>query len=90
MLTFDGQMIQRVDEISAKLNHLPFDQCRHAISVVDIRPSPSTGGILVFVRGSLSLAREEPSRRFSQMFHLIPTVPGGFLVQNEILRLNYA
>ncbi|XAR69596.1 hypothetical protein NMG60_11001249 [Bertholletia excelsa] len=89
MLTFEGQMIQGVDEISDKLNHLPFDQCHHAISTVDVQSSPSTGGILVFVSGSLCLAGEEHSLRFSQMFHLIPTGQGGFFVQNEIFRLNY-
>ncbi|KAA8520005.1 hypothetical protein F0562_014261 [Nyssa sinensis] len=89
MLTFEGQKIQGVDEISTKLNQLPFDQCQHVISTIDSQPSSFTGGIMVFVSGSLQLAGEEHSLRFSQMFHLIPTPQGSYFVQNDIFRLNY-
>ncbi|OMO76715.1 Nuclear transport factor 2 [Corchorus capsularis] len=89
MLTFEGQKIQGVDEIAAKLNQLPFDQCRHVISTIDSQPSSITGGIVVFVSGSLQLLGEEHLLRFSQMFHLIPMLQGNFFVQNDIFRLNY-
>ncbi|OMO64890.1 Nuclear transport factor 2 [Corchorus olitorius] len=74
MLTFEGQKIQGVDEIAAKLNQLPIDQCRHVISTIDSQPSSITGGIVVFVSGSLQLPGEEHLLRFSQ---------------NDIFRLNY-
>ncbi|XWS19456.1 hypothetical protein CRYUN_Cryun31cG0017600 [Craigia yunnanensis] len=65
MLTFEGQKIQGVECITAKFNQLPFDQCRHVISTIDSQPS-STGGIVVFVSGSLRLPTEEHYLRFSQ------------------------
>ncbi|KAJ0017863.1 nuclear transport factor 2B-like [Pistacia vera] len=89
MLTFEGQKIFGVDDISTKLNQLPFDQCRHLISTIDSQPCTSTGGIVIFVSGSLQLAGEEHHLRFSQMFHLTPTQEGNFFVQNDIFRLNY-
>lgn len=67
MLTFEGQKIFGVDDISAKLNQLPFDQCRHLISTIDSQPCSSTGGIIIFVSGSLQLAGEEHHLRFSQV-----------------------
>ncbi|XP_031286722.1 nuclear transport factor 2B-like [Pistacia vera] len=89
MLTFEGQKIFGVDDISTKLNQLPFDQCRHLINTIDSQPCTSTGGIVIFVSGSLQLAGEEHHLRFSQMFHLTPTQEGNFFVQNDIFRLNY-
>ncbi|XP_028124293.1 nuclear transport factor 2B [Camellia sinensis] len=88
MFTFEGQLIQGVEDISNKLNQLPFDKCQHDISTIDSQPS-CTGGIMVFVSGSLRLSGEEHSLRFSQMFQLIPTMQGSFFVQNDIFRLNY-
>ncbi|KAK9681618.1 hypothetical protein RND81_10G015500 [Saponaria officinalis] len=67
LLSFEGQQFQGVDEISTKINGLPFDQCRHLISTIDSQPSAITGGILVFVSGSLQLAGEEHPLRFSQV-----------------------
>ncbi|XP_021887387.1 nuclear transport factor 2 [Carica papaya] len=90
MLTFEGHKVLGVDNISAKLNQLPFDQCRHSITTIDSQPSSSSaGGIVVFVSGNLQLPGEEHLLRFSQMFHLIPTAQGSFFVQNDIFRLNY-
>ncbi|KAG7959372.1 hypothetical protein I3843_10G066500 [Carya illinoinensis] len=89
MLTFEGQKIVGVEEISSKLNQLPFDQCQHEVSTIDSQPSSCTGGIMVFVSGNLQLPGEEHHLRFSQMFHLIPTPQGSFYVQNDIFRLNY-
>ncbi|KAK0579846.1 hypothetical protein LWI29_032400 [Acer saccharum] len=89
MLTFEGHKIQGVEDISAKLRQLPFDQSRHQISTIDSQPCSSTGGIVIFVSGSLQLPGEEHLLRFSQMFHLVPTLQGSFYVQNDIFRLNY-
>ncbi|KAK6932349.1 Nuclear transport factor 2 domain [Dillenia turbinata] len=89
LLTFEGEKIQGVEDISRKLNQLPFDQCVHIISTADAQPSAPTGGIMVFVSGSLKLPGEEYQLRFSQMFHLIPTQHGSFCVQNDIFRLIY-
>lgn len=69
MLTFEGQKIFGVDDISAKFNQLPFDQCRHMISTIDSQPCPSTGGLLIFVSGSLQLAGEDHHLRFSQVMN---------------------
>ncbi|XP_047332110.1 nuclear transport factor 2B [Impatiens glandulifera] len=89
MMTFEGQKFEGSAKISCKLNDLPFDQCKHLISTVDSQPSVFPGGIVVFVSGSLCLAGEEHSLRFSQMFHLVPTLEGSYFVQNDIFRLNY-
>ncbi|KAL9236636.1 hypothetical protein vseg_011280 [Gypsophila vaccaria] len=89
LLSFEGQEFRGVEEISTKISSLPFDQCRHLISTIDSQPSVVTGGIIVFVSGSLQLGGEEHPLRFSQMFHLIPTPQGSFFVQNDIFRLNY-
>lgn len=67
MLTFEGQKIQGVLDISAKLNQLPFDQCSHVISTVDSQLSTSTGGIIVFVSGGIQVAGEDHQLRFSQV-----------------------
>uniref|UniRef100_A0A1J3JL53 NTF2-related export protein n=1 Tax=Noccaea caerulescens TaxID=107243 RepID=A0A1J3JL53_NOCCA len=92
LLTFEGQKIYGVEDISNKLKQLPFDQCRHLISTVDSQPSSMAsgcGGILVFVSGSLQLHGEDHPLGFSQAFHLIPLLQGSFFVQNEMFRLNY-
>ncbi|KAL2903700.1 Nuclear transport factor 2B [Bienertia sinuspersici] len=89
MLTFEGQKIQGVQNITAKLTSLPFQQCQHSITTVDCQPS-GTGGMLVFVSGNLQLSGEQHALKFSQMFHLMPTPQQSFYVQNDIFRLNYA
>ncbi|CAN6458031.1 unnamed protein product [Victoria cruziana] len=89
LLTFEGQKIEGATDISERLCRLPFDQCRHSISTIDSQPSSIAGGILVFVSGNLHLPGEEHPLRFSQMFHLVPTMQGSFFVQNDIFRLNY-
>ncbi|KAJ8459775.1 hypothetical protein OPV22_032701 [Ensete ventricosum] len=90
MLTFEGVKIQGAAAIVAKLTTLPFQQCVHAISTVDCQPSGPAGGVLVFVSGSLQLAGESHTLKFSQMFHLMPTPQGSFYVLNDVFRLNYA
>ncbi|CAI0407116.1 unnamed protein product [Linum tenue] len=80
MLTFEGQKFVGAADITAKLRGLPFDQCKHAVSTIDSQAAAATGGIVVFVSGSLHLLGEEHPLRFSQ---------GTFFVQNDIFRLNY-
>ncbi|KAK9031372.1 hypothetical protein GQ457_09G001520 [Hibiscus cannabinus] len=89
MLTFEGQKIQGVDDITSKLNQLPFDRCRHVISTIDSQPASVTGGIVVFVSGSIQLPGENHPLQFSQMFHLSPTLQGNLFVLNDMFRLNY-
>ncbi|PIN13760.1 Nuclear transport factor 2 [Handroanthus impetiginosus] len=89
MLSFEGQKILGVEDISAKFKQLPFDQCLHVISTVDLQPSAVAGGIVVFVSGSLQLQGEDHPLRFSEAFHLIPTGQGSYFLQNDIFRLNY-
>ncbi|KAJ0960161.1 hypothetical protein J5N97_020532 [Dioscorea zingiberensis] len=89
MLTFEGTKTQGAAPIAAKLAGLPFQQCHHSISTIDCQPSGPSGGILVFVSGTLQLAGEQHALKFSQMFHLMPN-QGGFYVLNDIFRLNYA
>ncbi|KAK4491948.1 hypothetical protein RD792_002731 [Penstemon davidsonii] len=84
MLTFEGQKINGVIGISAKLNELPFDQCRHAISTVDAQPSTFVGGIMVFVSGSLQLHGEDHSLRFSQVDHITPLLSFLFVKEREM------
>ncbi|KAI3426816.1 NTF2 domain-containing protein, partial [Psidium guajava] len=66
MLTFEGQKIQGSQNIVAKLNSLPFQQCQHSITTVDCQPSGPAGGMLVFVSGNLQLAGEQHALKFSQ------------------------
>ncbi|KAL4279938.1 hypothetical protein GQ457_03G009470 [Hibiscus cannabinus] len=66
MLTFEGQKIQGSQNIVAKLTSLPFQQCKHNITTVDCQPSGS-GGMLVFVSGTLQLAGEQHALKFSQV-----------------------
>ncbi|OVA09560.1 Nuclear transport factor 2 [Macleaya cordata] len=68
MLTFEGQKIQGSQNIVAKLNSLPFQQCKHTISTVDCQPSGPAGGMLVFVSGNLQLAGEQHALKFSQVY----------------------
>lgn len=67
MLTFEGQQILGVHDISSKLQQLPFERCRHIVSTVDTQPSSVPGSILIFVSGSLQLPEEEHQLRFSQV-----------------------
>lgn len=68
MLTFEGQKILGADNISHKLNSLPFDQCKHVISTTDVQPSSAVAGsIVIFVSGGIQLPGEEHQLRFSQV-----------------------
>lgn len=67
MLTFEGQKILGVADISDKLKQLPFDQCRHSITTVDSQPLGFAGGIMVFVTGCLQLQGEDHPLRFTQV-----------------------
>ncbi|XP_065878946.1 nuclear transport factor 2B [Euphorbia lathyris] len=89
MLTFEGQKILGGENITGKLNGLPFEQCKHVVSTIDSQPSSFAGGIVVFVSGSLQLLGEDHPLRFSQMFHLVPSIQGVLFVQNDMFRLNY-
>ncbi len=67
MLSFEGEKIQGAQNISNKLNSLPFQQCKHNISTVDCQPSGPAGGMLLFVSGNLQLPGEEHALKFSQV-----------------------
>lgn len=67
MFSFEGQKLLGSEDISAKLNALPFGQCRHVISTIDSQPSSFAGGIIVFVSGSIQLLGEDHPLRFSQV-----------------------
>ncbi|KAK1632230.1 hypothetical protein QYE76_006545 [Lolium multiflorum] len=89
MLSFEGEKFMGAAAISAKLTSLPFDKCLHKVVTVDCQPAGPTGGVLVFVSGSLQAGEGEHQIKFSQMFHLMPVGPGNFYVQNDMFRLNY-
>lgn len=90
MMTFQGDEVLGAQAISAKLNGLCFQQCKHHVSTVDCQPSGPAEGMVVFVSGNLQLPDEEHLLKFAQMFHLLPTPQGSFYVLNDIFRLNYA
>lgn len=71
MLTFEGQKILGVDDISSRLQQLPFERCRHVVSTLDTQPSAATGSLLIFVSGSLELPGEEHQLRFSQVLKTV-------------------
>ena len=89
MLTFEGNKFMGAAAIAGKLTSLPFATCTHRITTVDCQPSGPTGGMLVFVSGSLQPDGGEHHIKFSQMFQLMPVGPGNFYVQNDMFRLNY-
>jgi hypothetical protein len=53
--------------IAAKLTSLPFDKCLHNVVTVDCQPAGPTGGMLVFVSGSLKAGEGEHQIKFSQV-----------------------
>jgi Nuclear transport factor 2 (NTF2) domain len=52
LLTFEGQKFQGSAAIIQKLTSLPFTQCKHHVSSIDVQPSVS-GGIIVFITGQI-------------------------------------
>ncbi|PKA47452.1 Nuclear transport factor 2 [Apostasia shenzhenica] len=68
MLSFEGAKTQGAAAITAKLASLPFQQCQHNISTIDCQPSGLSGGMLVFVSGSIQLAGEQHALKFSQVW----------------------
>ncbi|KAF8071157.1 NTF2A [Scenedesmus sp. PABB004] len=87
MLTFEGQKFQGTQAIVGKLTQLPFNQCKVSCVSMDFQPSVS-GGIMVFVTGSIVTEGESNALKFSQVFHLVP-VGSSFVVSNDMFRLNY-
>lgn len=87
MLTFEDHKIQGVEEITAKLTSLPFDQCQHVNSTIDSQPSFS-GGIVVFISGSLQLPGEEHHLRFSQVRYFLLKAWFSFII-NTVLVSNF-
>uniref|UniRef100_M8BP60 Nuclear transport factor 2 n=1 Tax=Aegilops tauschii TaxID=37682 RepID=M8BP60_AEGTA len=88
MLSFEGEKFQGAAAIATKLTSLPFTKCAHTVVTVACQPAGPTGGMLVFVSGSLQVDGEHHIK-FSQMFHLMPIGPGNFYVHNDMFRLNY-
>lgn len=87
MLTFEGTKFQGAQNIMTKMGQLPFNQCKVTAGSTDIQPSVS-GGIMVFVTGSVLPEGNEHPLKFSHVFHLMP-VNNSFVVTNEMFRLNY-
>ena len=67
MLTFEGNKFAGAANIAAKLTSLPFDKCVHQVVTVDCQPAGPTGGMLVFVSGSLQVGEGEHQIKFSQV-----------------------
>jgi hypothetical protein len=67
MLTFEGEKFMGAAAIAAKLTSLPFDKCLHNVVTVDCQPAGPTGGMLVFVSGSLKAGEGEHQIKFSQV-----------------------
>ncbi|OEL21076.1 Nuclear transport factor 2 [Dichanthelium oligosanthes] len=76
MLTFEGHKFQGPAAIAGKLGSLPFQQCEHQIVTVDCQPSGPTGGMLVFVSGSIRTGPEEHPIKFSQVCNPAPPRSG--------------
>ncbi|KAK9800292.1 hypothetical protein WJX73_004891 [Symbiochloris irregularis] len=85
MLTFEGGKVMGAQAIVAKLTSLPFQQCKHHIGTTDAQPSLS-GGITVFVTGTLQTEGEQHHLKYSQFFHLMPHGQS-FVVTNDVFRL---
>ena len=59
MLSFEGEKFIGAAAIAANLTSLPFDKCVHHVVTVDCQPAGPTGGMLVFVSGSLQAGEGE-------------------------------
>jgi len=84
-LTFEGEQFSGRDQILGKYNTLPFQNVAVAVTKVDSQPTVD-GGILIMVIGQLK-ADADPPHSFSQLFHLKPTVEGGWVIANDVFRL---
>ncbi|CAL5073441.1 unnamed protein product [Urochloa decumbens] len=88
ILTFGGEKFMGAAAITAKLTSIQFSSCKHHVTTIDCQPSGSTGGMLVFVSGTMHFGGGEPPLKFFQVFHLMPTEPENLYVLNNY-RVNY-
>ncbi|CAN6196546.1 unnamed protein product [Urochloa humidicola] len=87
MFSFGGEKFIGATAIVTKLTSLQFSSCKHQVITIDCQASGPTGGMLVFVTGTMHF-ESEPPLKFSQLFHLMPVGPENFYVQN-MFRVNY-
>ncbi|KAK9173237.1 Nuclear transport factor 2 (NTF2) domain protein [Cryptosporidium meleagridis] len=86
MLTWEDTQFQGQANIVNKFNSLNFQRVQFEITRVDCQPSPNNGSI-VFVTGDVRIDDGQPLK-FSQVFNLIPSGNGGFMIFNDLFRLN--
>jgi len=86
MLSFEGNDLQGVDQISQKLMSLPFQSVTHMVTTVDAQPTVDNG-LIVFVIGQLK-TDNDPPHSFSQVFHLKQNPStNSLVVLNDVFRL---
>ncbi|EEA06598.1 nuclear transport factor 2 domain-containing protein [Cryptosporidium muris RN66] len=86
MLTWEDSQFQGQANISAKLGSLNFQRVKFDIVRADCQPSPENG-VIVFVTGDVSIDEGQPLK-FSQVFNLLPSGNCGYIIFNDLFRLN--
>uniref|UniRef100_A0A7S1UZF9 Nuclear transport factor 2 n=1 Tax=Grammatophora oceanica TaxID=210454 RepID=A0A7S1UZF9_9STRA len=86
MMTFEGAQLQGADNIVAKLQSI--GQVQHDIKSTDVQPSNDPNAILIFVTGAVKIGGDNPLH-YCEMFQLIATAPGQYVIHNNVFRLNY-
>eukprot|EP00518_Triparma_eleuthera_P005160 CAMPEP_0182464486 /NCGR_PEP_ID=MMETSP1319-20130603/8673_1 /TAXON_ID=172717 /ORGANISM="Bolidomonas pacifica, Strain RCC208" /LENGTH=114 /DNA_ID=CAMNT_0024664131 /DNA_START=9 /DNA_END=350 /DNA_ORIENTATION=- len=80
VMTFEGQQFQGATNILGKITS--FGQIAHNITTVDVQPSVTESAMLVYVGGHVSIDGDSPIQ-FSQVFQLVATGPGEFVLNND-------
>ncbi|ETN42222.1 uncharacterized protein HMPREF1541_04163 [Cyphellophora europaea CBS 101466] len=88
MLSFESSQFQGAQNISEKLQSLPFQRVVHKVDTKDVQPSSQQGGIIVLVTGALQFDDSPQPMSFAQTFQLLPE-GGNWFVQNDIFKLIY-
>ncbi|KAL2888149.1 Nuclear transport factor 2 [Ceratocystis lukuohia] len=88
MLTFESASTLGAVNIAEKLEALPFQEVKHAVSTIDSQPTIQDG-VLVMVTGQLLVDKEQRPMNYSQTFQLMKDASGDYFVFNDIFKLVY-
>lgn len=86
MMTWESNPIQGTQNIIVKLKS--FGSIRHSVKTIDVQPSLDPNALLIFVTGNVVLDQNNPLH-FCEMFQLVNSGNGQYVVHNAIFRLNY-
>ena len=87
-MTYTGTEHKGLTQIMEKFNGMSFKSINYKFDNYDVQPSPSNGGLVIFVTGSLVMDGEN-NFTFAQVFQLLPNQQGGYYLFNDMFRLIY-